>query len=52
MNAEPQVRGRCGKVHTCGPVDPDKIMRELAEEMRREIDADILREISERAGSS
>lgn len=29
---------RCNKIHTCSPVDPEKIAREHAKDIAREID--------------
>ena len=34
---------RCGVVHTCAPVDVDKIIKELGNEIAREIDAEVMR---------
>jgi len=34
---------RCGKVHTCDPVDTDKIAKENAQEIADAIDADVLK---------
>jgi len=39
---------RCGKVHTCDPVDPDKILKEQAKEIVDSIDASILRNLNQR----
>jgi hypothetical protein len=39
---------RCGKVHTCEPVDPDKILKEQAKEIADAIDAAVLNQINQR----
>jgi hypothetical protein len=36
---------RCGKVHDCEPVDPDKIAKEHAKEIADAVDADVLKKL-------
>ena len=36
---------RCGKVHTCPPVDPKAIAKELANDIAKSIDAEVLKRI-------
>jgi len=37
-----KVCPRCNKVHNCVPVDPEKIAKEAAKDMAREIDNEVL----------
>lgn len=39
---------RCGIVHNCSPVDMDKIINEKAEEIAREIDAEVMKTLFSR----
>jgi hypothetical protein len=34
---------RCGVVHTCAPLDINKILNEKAKEIAREIDAEVMK---------
>lgn len=38
-----EVCPRCNKVHTCLPVDPEKIADEHAKEMADQIDEEVMR---------
>jgi hypothetical protein len=42
INPNPVACPRCGKVHTCDPVDPDKILKEQAKKIADEIDTAVL----------
>jgi hypothetical protein len=39
---------RCGVVHTCAPLDVDKVIKELGNEMAREIDAEVMKTLFSR----
>lgn len=41
-----QPCGRCGKIHTGPPVDPDKIAAEMAQDIADQIDAEVYRELA------
>jgi hypothetical protein len=40
---------RCGVIHTCLPVDINKILNEKAKEIAREIDAEVMKTLFSRS---
>jgi hypothetical protein len=42
---------RCGKVHTCDPVDPEKIVQDHAKSLADEIDRQVMIKVGLKAGA-